>query len=183
MIAWQAALRGKVALDGLIILNAPHPDVFARVLADGWGQKRKSWYVAFFQLPWLPEWLMTRNDGAALVQMFHKHSPTISDAQVEIYRRNAVQPGAATAMINYYRANFSALGGGAGAHPKLAVPTLMIWGEKDLALDIVLTEGNEAHVADFTRRRLPGASHWVQQDAPDQVNDLIAEWARGKGLA
>ncbi|MGP9810907.1 alpha/beta fold hydrolase [Rhodopseudomonas sp. NSM] len=183
VIAWQTALCGKVALDGLIILNAPHPDVFARVLADGWRQKRKSWYVAFFQLPWLPEWLMTRNDGAALAQMFRKHSPTIPDAQIEIYRRNAIQPGAATAMINYYRANLSALGGGSGTHPKLAVPTLMIWGEKDLALDIALTEGNEAHVADFTLRRLPGASHWVQQDAPDQVNDLIAEWARGKALA
>ncbi|ABD07347.1 Alpha/beta hydrolase [Rhodopseudomonas palustris HaA2] len=183
VIAWQAALRGKLPLDALIILNAPHPDVFARVLADGWRQKRKSWYVALFQLPWLPEWLMTRNDGAALAQMFRKHSPTISDAQIEIYRRNAIQPGAAIAMINYYRANFTALGGGAGTHPKLTVPTLMIWGEDDLALDIALTEGNEAHVADFTLRRLPGASHWVQQDAPDQVNALIADWARGKGLA
>jgi pimeloyl-ACP methyl ester carboxylesterase len=183
VIAWQTALRGKVALDALIILNAPHPDVFTRVLRDGWRQRRKSWYVAFFQLPWLPEWLMTRNHGAALAKMFRQHSPTMSSEQVEIYRRNAIQPGAATAMINYYRANFTALGGGAGSHPNLTVPTLMIWGEDDLALDIALTQGNEAHVADFTLRRLPGASHWVQQDAPDRVNDLITEWVRGKGLA
>jgi epoxide hydrolase 4 len=167
----------------LIILNAPHPDVFARVLADGWRQKRKSWYVAFFQLPWLPEWLMTRELGKPLAQMFRQHSDKISDAQIEIYRRNVIEPGAATAMINYYRANFPVLQRGAGKHAKLTTPTLMIWGEDDLALDIALTQGNEQHVADFTLRKLPGVSHWVQQDAPDRVNELIAEWARGKGLA
>ncbi|MCG6204452.1 alpha/beta fold hydrolase [Rhodopseudomonas sp. HC1] len=183
VIAWQTALRGKVALDALIILNAPHPDVFARVLADGWKQKRKSWYVAFFQLPWLPEWLMTRELGKPLARMFRQHSGKISDAQIEIYRRNAIEPGAATAMINYYRANMTALGGGAGTHPRLTVPTLMIWGEDDLALDIALTKGNEQHVADFTLRTLPGVSHWVQQDAPERVNELIAEWAREKGFA
>ncbi|RJF78614.1 alpha/beta fold hydrolase [Rhodopseudomonas palustris] len=183
VIAWQTALRGKVALDALIILNAPHPDVFARVLADGWRQKRKSWYVAFFQLPWLPEWLMTRELGKPLARMFRQHSSKIPDEQIELYRRNAIQPGAATAMINYYRANARALGSSAGALTQLTVPTLMIWGEDDLALDIALTKGNEKHVADFTLRTLPGVSHWVQQDAPDRVNELIAEWARGKGLA
>ncbi|KPF92975.1 epoxide hydrolase [Rhodopseudomonas sp. AAP120] len=183
VIAWQTALRGKVALDGLVILNAPHPDVFARVLADGWAQKRKSWYVAFFQLPWLPEWLMTRELGKPLAQMFRQHSDKITDAQIEIYRRNAIAPGAATAMINYYRANFPVLERGAGTHAKLAVPTLMIWGEDDLALGIALTRGNEQYVADFTLRTLPGVSHWVQQDAPDRVNELIAEWARAKRLA
>ena len=59
----------------------------------------------------------------------------------------------------------------------------MLWGEDDMALDIALTEGNEAFVTDLTLRRLPGVSHWVQQDAPDEVNRLIGEWARDKGLA
>ncbi|WP_022721465.1 alpha/beta fold hydrolase [Rhodopseudomonas sp. B29] len=63
------------------------------------------------------------------------------------------------------------------------MPTLMIWGEKDVALDIALTQGNEAYVEDFTLQRLPNATHWVQQDAPEEVNRLIAAWAREKGLA
>ncbi|NEW95302.1 alpha/beta fold hydrolase [Rhodopseudomonas sp. BR0G17] len=183
VIAWQTALRGKVHLDGLIILNAPHPDAFARELARGWAQRRRSWYVAFFQLPWLPEWLLTRNGGAPLVKMFKSHSHKISAEQLEIYRRNILQPGAATAMLNYYRANFSGLAGGAGSNPVITVPTLMVWGKDDLALDIALTEGNEQFVEDFTLHKLPRASHWVQQDAPDEVNATIAEWARGKGLA
>ncbi|AVT76841.1 epoxide hydrolase [Rhodopseudomonas palustris] len=183
VIAWQTALRGKVHLDGLIILNAPHPDAFARELARGWAQRRRSWYVAFFQLPWLPEWLLTRKGGAPLVKMFKSHSQKIPAEQLEIYRRNMLQPGAATAMLNYYRANFSGLAGGAGSNPVITVPTLLIWGKDDLALDIALTEGNEQFVEDFTLHKLPRASHWVQQDAPDEVNATIAEWARGKGLA
>jgi pimeloyl-ACP methyl ester carboxylesterase len=183
VIAWQTALRGKVHLDGLIILNAPHPDAFARELARGWVQRRRSWYVAFFQLPWLPEWLLTRKGAAPLVKMFRSHSHKIPPEQLEIYRRNILQPGAATAMLNYYRANFSGLAGGAGSNPVITVPTLMIWGKDDLALDIALTEGNEQFVEDFTLHKLPRAAHWVQQDAPDEVNATIAEWARGKGLA
>ncbi|MGX7743661.1 alpha/beta fold hydrolase [Rhodopseudomonas parapalustris] len=183
VIAWQVALRGKVHLDGLIILNAPHPDAFARELARGWAQRRRSWYVAFFQLPWLPEWLLARKGGAPLVKMFETHSRKIPAEQLEIYRRNILQPGAATAMLNYYRANFSGLAGGAGSNPVIKVPTLMIWGEDDLALDIALTEGNAQFVEDFTLHKLPNASHWVQLDAPDEVNATIAEWARAKGLA
>lgn len=182
IIAWQTALRGKVHLDGLVILNAPHPDVFAKVLRKSWRQKARSWYVAMFQLPWLPEWLMTRNHGAAIIGMFRKHSRKFPKDLIDICRRNALAPGAATAMLNYYRANVASLGGDAWHNQTLHMPTLMIWGENDVALDIALTKGNETYVEDFTLQTLPGVSHWVQQDAPDQVNDLIVDWARDKGL-
>lgn len=183
ILAWQTALRGKVHLDGLVILNAPHPAIFAKVLRKSWVQKRRSWYVALFQIPGLPEWLMTRNGGAAIPKMFRDHGSAIEPALVETLRRNALQPGAATAMLNYYRANVTGLGGDDWTDQTLHVPTLMIWGEKDVALDIALTQGNEAYVEDFTLRLLPGATHWVQQDAPEEVNRLIAAWAREKGLA
>lgn len=182
IIAWQTALRGKVHLDGLVILNAPHPDIFAKVLRRSWRQKARSWYVALFQLPWLPEWLLTRSHGAAIGRMFRKHSRKFPKELIEICRRNAVQPGAATAMLNYYRANVSSFSGDSWHNQTLHTPTLMIWGENDIALDIALTHGNETYVEDFTLHKLPGVSHWVQQDAPDDVNDLIAHWARDKGL-
>jgi pimeloyl-ACP methyl ester carboxylesterase len=82
---------------------------------------------------------------------------------------------------NYYRANLHALAG-AGTSPKITVPTLMLWGKHDVALDIALTEGNEQFVEDLTLHVVPRASHWVQQDAPDEVNATIAEWAKSKGL-
>ena len=79
-------------------------------------------------------------------------------------------------MINYYRAllrhrDSVDLGDG-----RVDVPTLMIWGEEDSALNIRCTEGTEEWVRDFTLRRLPGVSHWVQQEAPEAVNAILGAW-------
>ena len=182
VIAWQVAIRRRAALDGLVILNAPHPAVFARVLRSTWRQMFRSWYVLFFQLPWLPEQQLAANNGEALVRILKGQSQNFSPELLEIYRRNIAQPGAATAMINYYRANATALGRTDGTAEKIATPTLMIWGENDVALDIALTYGNGDFVSDLAITRLPGVSHWVQEDAPDQVNQLVMQWARAKGL-
>jgi pimeloyl-ACP methyl ester carboxylesterase len=57
----------------------------------------------------------------------------------------------------------------------------MIWGEQDSALGVELTEGYDPYVRDFTLHRLPGVSHWVQQEAPEQVNALMAAWLRNLG--
>src|SRR4051812_11425604 len=73
VIAWQTALR-PVALDGLVILNAPHPAIFRRVLRRNWRQKLRSWYVLFFQLPWLPETYLTGNNGQGLVQTLRRQT-------------------------------------------------------------------------------------------------------------
>jgi len=181
VIAWQAALSGKVALDGLVILNAPHPTVFQRVLNQGWRQRLRSWYVLFFLLPWLPEAQLAANGGRALARALRRQSARFPKDLLDLYAGNIAQPGAARAMLNYYRANAARLARQPGAG-RLATPTLMIWGDDDVALDVALTEGVEAFVDDFALRRLPGVSHWVQQDAPERVNALIEAWAREKRL-
>jgi pimeloyl-ACP methyl ester carboxylesterase len=183
VIAWKAAMRGRAGLDGLIILNAPHPAVFRRA-ARTLEQRLRSWYVLFFQLPLLPELQLTAAGGAWLANMLKRSSPGFSDELLQTLSRNIVRPGAATAMLDYYRENALRSISRAWPDPEpLATPTLMIWGEKDVALSLQLTEGNEAYLRDFTLRRLPGVSHWVQHEASDQVNALIADWARAKGLA
>ena len=180
-IAWAAALRG-LPLDGLAILNAPHPAAFRRAL-ETWDQRRRSWYMAFFLLPWLPELLLTWKDGRELVRGLARQTAHWPPELLEEMRRNLVAPGAATAMLNYYRANIPRYGK-AGAPPaRIECPTLLIWGEDDIYLNPGLASGNEAFAGNLTVHRLPGVSHWVQQDAPDEVNRLIAEWARGQGLA
>ena len=93
-----------------------------------------------------------------------------------IYRGNALIPGAMTAMINYYRANTGLLARRGSTSPVIEVPTLMIWGEQDTALGIENTEGYDALVRDFTLHRLPGVSHWVQQEAPEAVNAILGAW-------
>ena len=97
------------------------------------------------------------------------------------YRANALQPGAMTAMLNYYRANASGMLRAAPT-PPVVTPTLMVWGERDTALGVELTEGYDGLVEDFTLRRLADASHWVQQDSPETVNAILADWLAAKHL-
>jgi epoxide hydrolase 4 len=180
VIAWQVAIRRPHLLDGLVILNAPHPAVYRRLLDQGVRQRLRSWYVAAFQLPALPELGLRRG---LMERAFAKAARPFPAQRLEVYRRNLERPGAATAMVDYYRANAAELGFGPLPPGRIRAPTLMIWGEEDPYLDLALTEGNEDHVQDLTLHRLPGVSHWVQEDASAEVNRLIAAWARAKGLA
>jgi len=180
VVAWAAAIEQVRPLDGLIIMNVPHPAVFARHLRRTPSQLLKSWYVFFFQLPGLPE-LMTTTNGARVVERAFTQGvadPSIfSPEDLKVYRDNALTPGAMTAMINYYRANAAYLGGADRTMTRrIETPTLMIWGEKDAFLDVGLTEGYGPYVSDFTLHRLPSVSHWVQQEAAADVNRLMAAW-------
>lgn len=186
LIAWAFALEALRPLDGLVIMNVPHPVVFQEVMAHSWAQRRKSWYAAFFQLPWLPELALTANGARAVGQAFSGMAVDKSRFPPEVldhYRANALQPGAMTAMVNYYRANVDELGRWRRADCRvIETPTLMIWGEEDAALGIELTEGYDGLVSDFTLNRLPGVSHWVQQEAPEAVNARLEAWLRARAL-
>lgn len=184
LVAWVFAIERRLPLDGLVIMNVPHPGTLARARGNP-RQWLKSWYIGFFQLPGIPELALTANGGRAIVQAFRGSAidkSRFSDADVEPFRRNVLVPGAATAMVNYYRANFPGLGK-YGNGPRIEVPTLMVWGEEDIAIGIEFTENYEPFVADLTLNRLPNVSHWVQQEAPEAVNGHIEAWMTSKGLA
>jgi len=185
IVAWAYAIEQRTPLDGLVVMNVPHPTAYVRVMRRGPAQWLKSWYIFFFQLPGLPELALRAGGARAIGRAFSSMAVDKSrfpDEVLDHYRHNALQPGAAGAMVNYYRANFGALGRFAQAPAKVEVPTLMIWGEVDAALGIELTEGYDDLVADFTLERLPNVSHWVQQEAPEAVNDRLAHWLKAKGL-
>ena len=178
VIAWAFAITQQRPLSRLVIMNLPHPYAFQRELKR-WRQLRKSWYIYFFQIPWLPEKFLGRNNAKGIGNLFAKSSCNPANFGPDtraIYSNAANRPGALTAMLDYYRAlvrrpNTLDLGDG-----KVDIRTLMIWGEQDLALDISGTEGTDKWVQDFTLRRIPNASHWVQQDAPEKVNSILEEW-------
>ncbi len=183
IIAWQFAIRKVRPLSRLVIMNVPHPVCFARSMRS-WAQMKKSWYMFFFQIPWLPERLLARRGAEAIGRAFTDMAVDKSrfpENVVQEYRRNALEPGAMRAMINYYRAAVRA--GSKVMVPQPAtvdVPTLMIWGEEDSALGKETTYGTEQFVRDFTIRYLPGVSHWVQQEAPERVNAMLAAWLKGE---
>jgi pimeloyl-ACP methyl ester carboxylesterase len=145
--------------------------------------------VYLFQLPWLPEFMMGSRKAKVVGQTFSATAVDKSrfpEEVLDVYRKNALIPGALTAMINYYRANWGMHKGGLFAEQHQAIesiletPTLMIWGETDIALGKHLTYGTDKLVKDLTLRYLPDVSHWVQQEAPETVNAMIEAWLTGK---
>ncbi|HEY9091710.1 alpha/beta hydrolase [Parasphingorhabdus sp.] len=178
VVAWAFAIQKIRPLKRLVIMNVPHPMVARREMRH-WRQLRRSWYIFFFQLPWLPEFLLSRGNGKAIKQAFSNMAcdqSNFPDEALEVFAKAAMRPGSLTAMINYYRAllrhgDSIDLGNGS-----INAPTLMIWGEEDSALNINCTQGTQQWVPNLELHRLPGVSHWVQQEAPEKVNAILREW-------
>jgi pimeloyl-ACP methyl ester carboxylesterase len=186
VVAWAFAARQVRPLDALIIMNVPHPVCYRQRLFRS-AQLWKSWYIFFFQLPWLPEWLLTRRDARAVSGMVLRTSSNPEKFPrdlLDVFQKNAQSPGAVTAMLNWYRALFrySLFRPVRRDFPLIKTRTLMIWGENDAALDKSTTYGTEHYVSDLTLRYLPGVSHWVQQDATQAVNEMMRCFLMGKAV-
>jgi pimeloyl-ACP methyl ester carboxylesterase len=147
-------------------------------------QMGRSWYMFFFQLPWLPERAVRAGDWWALRRGFeHDARPGAFTAQdIDRYREAWSQPGAVGATINYYRASMRRPAS-AGAGTRLGTvraPTLVIWGERDRYLGADLAAPHPADVPNLERVVLfPSASHWVQHDEPERVSALLIDFFRG----
>ncbi len=181
VLAWIIAMEHPDRISRLVIMNVPHP---ARFGAELWrtGQFLRSWYMFFFQLPAVPEWLLGRNGASAIGKAFRDNASRperFTEADLEVYRRNALRPGGLTGMVNWYRALVRFGGLKRRDFPMIDVPTLMLWGDADFALDVRTALGTEAYVRNLIFRRLTGISHWVQQEAPEAVNAMLEAWLTG----
>ena len=177
--AWMFAIRRVRPLQRLVIMNVPHPTCMQRELRK-FRQLRKSWYMFFFQLPWLPEKVLCARGARAIEDAFVKTAVDPSrfpPAVTDVYREAALRPGAMRSMLNYYRALFRGFRTSASEElPVIETPTLMVWGVQDTALSKETTNGTDEYVANLTLRFVPDASHWVQQDAPETVNAMLLAW-------
>jgi pimeloyl-ACP methyl ester carboxylesterase len=179
VVAWRLATVHGGVVRALVVVNAPHPERFARALRTA-RQAVRSWYVAFFQLPWLPEAALRRANFAALERIWRRQPVrpgAYSDADILALKAAIARPGALAAALAYYRA-----AGRRARRPLLtgsrtiSAPTLLIWGEQDAALGVELTEGLERWVPDLRVERLPEASHWVMADAPERLDALLLDF-------
>jgi pimeloyl-ACP methyl ester carboxylesterase len=184
ILAWLFAMRRTRPLERLVVMNLPHPGAAAPAFRT-LRQLRRSWYVAFFQIPWLPERLLALGAARVIEAMRSgaAHPENFPDEALAVFREAVQRPGAAKAMLDYYRALVR--GGGlrrqrALGWPVIDVPTLLIWGENDIALCKETSFGTDRFVSDLSVRYLPGISHFVQQDAPDLVNALLEAQLRGR---
>jgi epoxide hydrolase 4 len=178
VLAWLLPLHYTELVQKRVILNAPHPAALRRELRRGVEQLRRSWYIFFFQLSLLPEALMRAGDFALLRRMLTRQPVrpgAFSADDVGRYRQALAQPKALTAAINWYRAAFRRPPR-PDEYAPCNVPTLLIWGERDAFLSLRLTEGLEQWAPNLRVERIPDASHWVQNDAPERVNELLIEF-------
>ena len=189
MIAWQFASHRVRPLDRLVIFNGPPPGTGERTGRMTLRQLKRFFYVIFFQLPGLPERVLAARDYQAIEGMFRGRMAgrpeRFSDEDIRIYKEAMSRPGALTAGINYSRGLLR--GGGANrmaarGFPVVETPTLMIWGEDDKVLLPSSIDGAGEFVKDLTLRFLPGVGHWVQQEAPEEVNGMLSAWLGGKSV-
>ncbi len=180
-VAWAFAAHYPQATERLIVLNCPHPNAFQQHLRANLRQLRRSWYIFFFQLPYLPEFgvrLSLRRFVERAFRGMAVRKEAFPDEDLQRYVEALKKPGALTAAINYYRAGFrDFLRHGERQFPQITSPTLLIWGEEDVALGKELTSNMEPYFTDrFEIKYIPNCSHWVQQEQPELVNQYLLEF-------
>ena len=189
-VAWSFAIAHPDYLRKLVIVNAPHPGVFARLLASDPAQQKASHYMLMFRGE-QAEKTLSDNNYALLVNIVlgaGLKSGVITEEDKQAYIKAWSQPGALTGGLNYYRANRvgppsadAPSTGNFAADPSaltVKVPTLVIWGEKDTALLTGNLEGLDKFVNPLTIRRIADGSHWVIHEKPAEVNGYIHDFIR-----
>jgi pimeloyl-ACP methyl ester carboxylesterase len=177
IVAWNFAMKHPSMLDKLIIINAPHPTIFDRELKHNPEQQQASAYAQMFRDP-RAETILSARNYARLTQMLFGGNAFGSEEERQAYITAWSQPGALTGGLNYYRAITGAdsFDPPEAALPTDAVPTLVIWGEKDTALMTSNLNGLEQYVPNLTVKRIPDATHWVIHEQPQTVIALIREF-------
>jgi pimeloyl-ACP methyl ester carboxylesterase len=196
VVAWAFAAMHPEMLDKLVIINAPHPTIFARELRENPDQQRASQYMLMFRGP-AAEATLSANDYALLTSMVlgaGLKDGSVTEVDKALYVAAWSTPGALTGGLNYYRA--SGVGPAVSGSPAnverpatttdstpnalngqppmiVRVPTLVIWGDKDTALLPGNLTGLESVVPTLTVKHIPDATHWVVREKPDEVNRFI----------
>jgi pimeloyl-ACP methyl ester carboxylesterase len=180
VVTWYLAARYPERISRAAMLSVPHPRIFIKNLIKNPAQLRRSWYIFFFQLPWLPEFILRRRDWALLVHVLRNTSTpeVFSDPDLEQYKKSWAKKGALTAMLNWYRA--------ALFHPskfaldpeasRVKVPALAIFGKNDQFVGEAMARESLQYCDDGDLEMFETATHWVQHEEPAQVNTLLSQF-------
>lgn len=173
--SWFVGMLHPDVVERLVILNAPHPAPFRRELKRSIEQKLRLTYQLFFQPPVVPEAMM-RAFGFLMLRQLLLRSGRFKRDEVQQYVEAWRKPGALTGMANYYRAVRKSRAR-LEMRP-IEVPALLIWGERDPVFMRATTENFSEWVPNLRVERIHSAGHFVQTDAPDRVNELLAGFLR-----
>ncbi|HEY5729833.1 MAG TPA: alpha/beta hydrolase, partial [Anaerolineales bacterium] len=181
VVAWRLAIKYPEQLHKLSIMNAPHPAVTKKFLSRDFEQMRRSWYMMFFQLQWVPETILSTDNWRVITNTLRRSSKfnSFKDEDIEKYKAAWSQPSAMTSMLNWYRAAIRSRGERLD-DVRVKVPTLMMWGIKDFALTHRMARPSMDYVDEGNLILFPEATHWVQHDAADEVNHYLIDFILDK---
>jgi pimeloyl-ACP methyl ester carboxylesterase len=175
VVAWAFAIQHPEYLDKLVIVNAPHPAVFGKLLRENAAQQKASQYVGAFRNPGMED-VLAAGDFAALKNAMAataERPDVFSDQDWQAYSTAWSQPGALTGALNYYRV---ARPGTEAGNFNVNVPTLVLWGEQDHALNVLNVDGLPEYVPNLTVKRFPTATHWLVHEHPAELNQAIRDF-------
>ncbi|MFD2574425.1 alpha/beta fold hydrolase [Spirosoma soli] len=170
-VAWWTAATYPDRLERMVVINVPHPTVMKRFVSRDKGQMLRSWYIGFFQLPWLPETLFRVGNWYAPARTLRSTSRrgTFTEADIQLYKEAWGQPRAFRAMVNWYRAALRRAPK-RSAKARITVPTLLIWGVRDQFLKREMAQPSIDLCENGQLIFHEKATHWVHHEEPKQVN-------------
>jgi len=176
-VTWWAALRYPERIEKIAILNVPHPLVMRAQMKKNFRQLMRSWYMFFFQLPKLPEAMLSFGTFSRTAASLKKSSRPGTFTEEDLVRYIAAwsEPGAPTGMINWYRA-LMRVQPARLVSPRVKIPTLMIWGAQDRFLGRELAQPSIDMCDQGRLEFIEEATHWVQHEEPERVNRLLLEF-------
>ena len=179
-VTWYLAARYSERVSRTAMLSVPHPRTFIKNLITNPIQLRRSWYVLFFQLPWLPERILRRQDWSLLVRALETTSPrgVFSHADLEQYKEAWNRKGALKAMLNWYRAALMSPSKFA-IDPEVSrvkVPALLIWRKNDQFAGEAMARESLQYCDDGHLEVFQTATHWIQHEEPAKVNTLLSQF-------
>ncbi|SNC68163.1 Pimeloyl-ACP methyl ester carboxylesterase [Hymenobacter gelipurpurascens] len=183
-VTWWLAANHPERLKRVAILNVPHPAVLGQALSRPTRQLRKSWYIFFFQLPWLPEQLFRRNQyrfGRGSLRGTSRPG-TFTSEDLKQYVAAWSQPGALTGMINWYRAAFRNARR-VGKIGRITVPVRLLWGRQDAFLEPQLAALSVGLCDNAELTYFDQATHWLHQEEPAAINKLLLEFLAAEPVA
>src|SRR5260221_3964398 len=173
LAAWLVAMVHTDVVSQLVVMNAPHPVPYGRELRRSSSQKLRASYQLFFAMPLLPRLLLRPFLPAVMRRMTHLTDEELAEYKAVWRKPNALQP-----MLNYYRALKRYRRDLRGAIKRIDVPAMLVWGERDPVFIRATTEAFGEWVPDLRVERIPQAGHFLQNDAPEKVNELLLSFLR-----
>lgn len=176
VIGWWVVAHYPDRIHRAVLLDGPHPDVMRRQALKHPSQALRSIYVAYFQLPWLPEAMLSRNNFAALQSKMKgsANANAFEKGSLERYAEAWAHPGSLTAMLNYYRAlRYKPT---SKEPTRVTTPTLILWAEYDAFLERHVAEASLELCTQGQLEFIQGVTHWLHLEKPALINQKIIDW-------